>query len=66
MLENENSSFIYSMSSGAIRIKPLVKHVTNLIIKKSSFENMNSEYGGTLSLFEIGKVLVRDTNFTRI
>ena len=27
---------------------------------------MNSNYGGALSLFEVGKVLVKFTNFTRI
>lgn len=54
------------MNNGGIRVKPLKKQHANVIIANSSYDNMNSNYGGSLSLFEVGKVLVKFTNFTRL
>lgn len=65
MLERENASYIYSMNNGAIRVKPLKKHHSFVIINNSSFDNMNANYGGAISLFEVGKIRVMNTNFTR-
>lgn len=64
-LERERAQYIFSKTNGAIRVKPLKKQFANVIITNSSFDNMNSNYGAALSLFEVGKVLVQFSNFTR-
>jgi hypothetical protein len=65
MMDRENASYIFSMESGAVRIKPIVSQRANLVVLNSAFDNLNAKYGSAFSLFEVGKVLVKLTNFTR-
>lgn len=64
MMENEQINMAFGVTNGAIRIKPIEAHNIHVLIYNSSFNNAFARYGQALSLFETGKLLLMNSNFT--